>query len=237
MYRIDFKNMIQINIKTQEKRKILRKVHFRRLLSKNSPNYKEAAEYFHNSLGANADHYQIDSIEMILNPTLWQLYCVYLNGLQTKTPDPLINSNGTSSNNVTTVFSQSFERRWLFHGTKTDRVPKIIQNGFNRSFNECSHYGRGCYFARHAIQACNKRYSCPEPITGNRYIFLCRVAVGYYCKGHHSKALIPPTKRHDPSETFDTTVDTIENPSVFVTYHDAQAYPEYFISFKYSGYA
>jgi hypothetical protein len=33
-------------------------------------------------------------------------------------------------------------------------------------------------------------------------------------------------------ELFDTTVDTVHKPSIFVAYHDAQAYPEYLISFK-----
>ena len=33
-------------------------------------------------------------------------------------------------------------------------------------------------------------------------------------------------------ELFDTTVDTITNPSILVAYHDAQAYPEYLVSFK-----
>ena len=33
-------------------------------------------------------------------------------------------------------------------------------------------------------------------------------------------------------ELFDTTVDTVTNPSILVAYHDAQAYPEYLVSFK-----
>lgn len=31
---------------------------------------------------------------------------------------------------------------------------------------------------------------------------------------------------------YDTTVDALTNPSIYVTYHDAQAYPEYLITFR-----
>ena len=64
----------------------------------------------------------------------------------------------------------------------------------------------------------------------------CRVAVGEYCKGKKD-ALIPDPRRARSSVLFDSTVgllrgDTMASPSIYVTYHDAQAYPEYLISFK-----
>jgi hypothetical protein len=31
---------------------------------------------------------------------------------------------------------------------------------------------------------------------------------------------------------FDTTVNNVANPSIYVTYHDAQSYPEYLITFR-----
>ena len=38
---------------------------------------------------------------------------------------------------------------------------------------------------------------------------------------------------HDPTnELCDSTVDDVSNPSIFVTYHDAQPYAEYLIKFK-----
>jgi poly [ADP-ribose] polymerase 10/14/15 len=36
-------------------------------------------------------------------------------------------------------------------------------------------------------------------------------------------------------ELFDTTVDSTGSPSIFVAYHDAQAYPEYLVSFSQGG--
>ena len=43
-------------------------------------------------------------------------------------------------------------RCWLFHGCPGDIVPKILQQGFNRSFcgKNATFYGKGVYFARDA---------------------------------------------------------------------------------------
>ena len=35
--------------------------------------------------------------------------------------------------------------------------------------------------------------------------------------------------------SYDSTVNDVNNPEIFVTYHDAQAYPEYLIRFTQSG--
>jgi poly [ADP-ribose] polymerase 10/14/15 len=61
-------------------------------------------------------------------------------------------------------------------------------------------------------------------------MFLCRVAVGDWCKGQEGQ-LTPDPKPHNHLELFDSTVDNVTNPSIFVVYHDAQAYPEYLVSF------
>ena len=33
-------------------------------------------------------------------------------------------------------------------------------------------------------------------------------------------------------QLYDSTVNNVGNPQIFVTYHDAQAYPEYLVRFK-----
>jgi len=33
-------------------------------------------------------------------------------------------------------------------------------------------------------------------------------------------------------QLYDTTVNDVKSPGIFVTYHDAQAYPEYLVKFK-----
>mmetsp|Transcript_159479 Transcript_159479/g.282633 ORF Transcript_159479/g.282633 Transcript_159479/m.282633 type:complete len:135 (+) Transcript_159479:1-405(+) len=122
------------------------------------------------------------------------------------------------------------EYTWLFHGTREDVVSKIIQQGFNRTF--CGHnatwYGLGVYFARDAKYSTNKIYSAPDK-QGVQRMFLVRVAVGDYCQGIKD-AKVPKEKAKNV--LYDTTVNDEADPSIYVTYHDAQAYPEYLVFFK-----
>lgn len=123
-----------------------------------------------------------------------------------------------------------FERVWLFHGTDEQTVPKIVQQGFNRSFcgKNATLYGKGVYFARDAAYSSSTTYSRPNS-RGIQHMFLCRVTVGEYCRGRNG-ALAPEVRKGH--QLYDTTVDDTRNPSIYVTYHDAQAYPEYLIKFK-----
>jgi poly [ADP-ribose] polymerase 10/14/15 len=133
---------------------------------------------------------------------------------------------------VNNVDPESIERRWLFHGTTAEVVPKIEKQGFNRSFagrNEVA-FGRGVYFARDSQYSSHPTYSEPDK-NSIQYMFLCRVAVGDWCKGVNEQ-LTPNSKPNNPFELFDSTVDNASNPSIFVIYHDSQAYPEYLLSFK-----
>ena len=58
-----------------------------------------------------------------------------------------------------------------------------------------------------------------------------RVVVGEYCKGK-TDARTPDVRNPATNELYDSTVDNTNNPSIFVTYHDAQPYAEYLIKFK-----
>ena len=60
-------------------------------------------------------------------------------------------------------------------------------------------------------------------------MFLVRVVVGEYCRGKRDQ-LVPDVR--SGSQLYDTTVDNMGNPSIFVTYNDAQAYPEYLVGFS-----
>jgi hypothetical protein len=54
-------------------------------------------------------------------------------------------------------------------------------------------------------------------------MFACRVAAGDWCFGNNGQ-LTPDVKQGN--DLFDCTVDNINDPSIVVVYHDAQAYPE-----------
>jgi len=123
-----------------------------------------------------------------------------------------------------------YERR-LFHGCPADMVSKIVQQGFNRSFTGATSgrasFGKGVYFARDARTSMWPEYSPPDA-NGVQHVFLVRVVVGEFCKGKKD-ALTPAVRRGN--QLYDSTVDDVDNPSIFVTYNDSQAYPDILIKF------
>ena len=122
----------------------------------------------------------------------------------------------------------------MFHGCGPDVVDKILQQGFNRSFcgKNATFYGKGVYFARDASYSTYPLYS-PADGRGLQTIFAVRVVVGAWSKGVKD-ALTPEVRDAAKNPLYDSTVDTDpgKEPSIYVTYHDAQAYPEYLIKFS-----
>jgi poly [ADP-ribose] polymerase 10/14/15 len=169
---------------------------------------------------------QVISVDRVQNMTLWQSYAVKRQTLLTHV-DTKTGPGASVADQLKMV-----ERAWLFHGTTEEIVPKILQQGFNRSFcgRNATMYGKGVYFARDASYSAHRNYSLPDA-SGTQRMFLCRVAVGDYCRGVKD-ALTPAIKDAAKHTLYDTTVDNEKDPSIFVTYHDASAYPEYLVMFK-----
>ena len=89
-------------------------------------------------------------------------------------------------------------------------------------------YGKGVYFARDSSYSAHPTYSRPDS-SGFQHMFLCRVVVGEYCQGARD-ALTPSVR--SGNMLYDSTVDNVSSPSMYITYHDSQAYPEYLVKFK-----
>ncbi len=157
----------------------------------------EVAAFFISSLG---DRFSIVRVERIQNLGQWGLY-------QAKKRE--MEHRG----------DQGHQEMRLFHGTDEATVPKIISTAFNRSYcgKNMTAYGQGVYFARDASYSAGDTYSRPNK-QGEKHIFFCRVLVGAYARGESSMR-VPPAKA---SGLFDSTVDNIDSPSIFVIYHDAQ---------------
>lgn len=87
--------------------------------------------------------------------------------------------------------------------------------------------GYGTYFAVDAS------YSVYHSLTtlnhnGKKFVYVCRVLTGEYTLGRED--FIEPPRIG--SRQFDSVVDNVINPSMFVIFHDAQAYPEYLITLR-----
>jgi len=168
---------------------------------------------------------KVVKVERIQNLSLWQSYAVKRQIMDLRDADKTV---------------ADLERAWLFHGTNTETVPKIVQQGFNRTFagTHATFYGKGVYFARDAAYSSGKTYAAPDA-KGQQRMFMCRVLVGQFCQGKKDAPV--PDVREDRDAAhhilYDSTVDDMTQPSIFVTYHDAQAYPEYLVTFSCGGQA
>uniref|UniRef100_A0A674CPF9 PARP catalytic domain-containing protein n=1 Tax=Salmo trutta TaxID=8032 RepID=A0A674CPF9_SALTR len=62
-------------------------------------------------------------------------------------------------------------------------------------------------------------------------MFVCRVLVGDYTEGN-SSYVRPPPKETGGSIFYDSCVDNIKDPKVFVVFEKYQVYPEYLIEYS-----
>ncbi|XP_041362355.1 protein mono-ADP-ribosyltransferase PARP15-like [Gigantopelta aegis] len=176
--------------------------------------YREVAEL----LKETASHdYRIKKIERIHNRALYLQYNV---------------KRWQFSRRKTDLPDESIERR-LWHGTTADAVTSINYHGFNRSYcgkNE-SRFGQGVYFAVPSRFALDPRYS-RRGQSGLKHVYLAQVLVGRYAKGNRETRVPPPIDKNNPQLLFDSTVNDVQNPTIFVIYNDTQAYPQYLITLK-----
>jgi poly [ADP-ribose] polymerase 10/14/15 len=205
------------------------------IIPKGSFEYNTVESYFYRTMGNKKSSISIVKIERINNQSLLDTYIAKFKTMKKRDiehPYHRINNHNTTSNNGRNSTEPEIERRWLFHGTKYDAISKIIKQGFNRSFagQNAVSYGRGVYFARDAYYSSDERFAVPDSYEV-QHVFLCRVAVGDWCLGTKNQ-VTPDIKPYDDREVFDSTVDDIQNPKIFVVYHDCQAYPDYLISFR-----
>ncbi|XP_053199088.1 protein mono-ADP-ribosyltransferase PARP14-like [Scomber japonicus] len=121
----------------------------------------------------------------------------------------------------------------LYHGTTQDNCDSIMKTGFNRRFagQNATAYGLGTYFAVHASYSAHPTYSKPAT-DGTQLMFVARVLTGIYTQGRSDMRVPPPLNDQQPHERYDSVVDKMDNPSMYVVFHDNQAYPDYLITFK-----
>lgn len=112
------------------------------------------------------------------------------------------------------------EEKMLYHGTNESIVNLIIQNGFDPKKNTRSLYGKGSYFAKNASYS--RDYS-PPASDGISFMLLCSVLVGNV--GRYGKDQMIDTTMHDNS------VDSIQDPTIYVTPYRCGAIPRYLIAF------
>ncbi|XP_047241286.1 protein mono-ADP-ribosyltransferase PARP14-like [Girardinichthys multiradiatus] len=118
----------------------------------------------------------------------------------------------------------------LYHGTSQENLDSIKTKGFNRSFSgkHATLYGHGTYFAVNASYSVS--YSNPAA-DGTQTMFVARVLTGRYTPGRSDMRVPPPRNSQQPYDRYDSLVDRMDNPAIFIVFHDSQAYPDYLITF------
>ena len=80
------------------------------------------------------------------------------------------------------------------------------------------------------------RAAAPPPTDGSwagRFLLVARVAVGDWHEGLSSTLV--PDRKPGSANRYHSTVNCMASPSIFVAYHDAQALPEYLVTFREPG--
>ncbi|KAL7848452.1 hypothetical protein AOLI_G00231700 [Acnodon oligacanthus] len=177
-------------------------------LQQGSPEYTDVEKEFRKT----GLTHQVLNIERVQNSTLWKNYEIQKKHFEEK---------NRHKNN----------EKKLFHGTGPDNIDKINHQGFNRSYAGMhgAMYGNGVYFAVDPSYSA-RGYSKPDP-QGHKRMYLARVLVGDYTTGK-SGLISPPSKNSTETDLYDSVTDNQQNPSMFVIFHDVQAYPEYLITFQ-----
>ena len=132
------------------------------------------------------------------------------------------------------LYQQQVNEKKLFHGTSPENVEAICEKNFDPRLhckNKRLELGQGTYFAVNAV--CSHAYAKRDSDLF-QYMFLTKVLVGFYTKGH-------PSYRGPPLKDFgnvgihlyDSCADEIANPTIFVIFDSNHFYPEYIIKYLY----
>ncbi|PVD35547.1 hypothetical protein C0Q70_02510 [Pomacea canaliculata] len=179
-----------------------------------SPEYAAVQRQFFSTMKAR--QHEIMHMFRVQNPGLWDKYCSARRAMTPKGQAP-----------------KEVEERQLFHGTPTLQAARgICANSFDfrrSGENVGARWGKGAYFSTTA-KFSHSYTRAHTTLTGDslRFMFLGRILVGQYTLGHPSYTK-PPER--DRLKLYDSCVNDVSNPAIFVIFDLAQSYPEYLIQY------
>ncbi|XP_052771698.1 protein mono-ADP-ribosyltransferase PARP14-like [Mya arenaria] len=174
--------------------------------------YTDLSGRFHASSGGG---YTIHSIEKVQNKSLWLQYEAKKKQLEGQNPA------GTKN------------EQFLWHGTSEDTVDSVNAHGFNRSYcgKNATAFGDGVYFAVNANYSCSDTYSRPGA-QGLKKMYYCAVLTGEFILGKSGMRVQPPKTNAGKNALYDSVVNNVAGPAMYIIFNDTQAYPLYIITFK-----
>ncbi|XP_056373926.1 protein mono-ADP-ribosyltransferase PARP12-like isoform X2 [Hyla sarda] len=159
--------------------------------------------------------YMVRKLWRLQNPSLWQVF------QWQKEQMKKINQG------------QKVNEKRLFHSTEDKNIDAICYQNFD--WRLCgahgNRYGEGSYFARDASYS----HEFSTLLSGLQFkkirmMFVARVLVGDYTTGNPLMKR-PPEKPGNSLRYYDSCVDNMYNPSIFVVFEKHQVYPEYLLEY------
>ncbi|XP_028602880.2 protein mono-ADP-ribosyltransferase PARP12-like isoform X1 [Podarcis muralis] len=176
-------------------------------ISDSAEEYNEIKELFQKTM----EGYVIHRLQRIQNPSLWQVFQWQ--------KEQMKKMNG----------GDKVGERLLFHGTSKRHLHDIC--GQNFDWRICgTHgtlYGKGSYFARDASYS----HAYCQSDTHIRSMFVAKVLVGDYVQGNPAY-LRPPSRSNQSNNFYDSCVDNVLDPSIFVIFEKYQIYPAYIFEYQ-----
>ncbi|XP_039603036.1 protein mono-ADP-ribosyltransferase TIPARP-like [Polypterus senegalus] len=183
-------------------------------LAVEDPAYRTVYQHFHKTM--TESQYIILSIARVQNHFLWDKYKRKKEYMFRKmSPQEKLRNE-----------------RHLFHGTSQCAIDAICKHNFDPrlSGKHATVYGQGSYFARYASYS--HRYAQPSQ-NGEHYVFLSKVLVGKSVVGKPDMRRPPPVHLDNPtSDLYDSCVDKLTDPSIYVIFENDQCYPYFLIKYK-----
>lgn len=173
-----------------------------------------------------------------MNPAMWEHLTIARierveNGMQEDgNAEPYFRALQRGIENQGIKFKPGLHTRWAFHGSSA--VEDIVSNpisGFQPLMSgsrASALWGPGTYFARDAKYVYDGGF-CNMMPDGSRQILLCLVMTGMSCLGDPTHPGVLPVRhgRH----RYNSSVDSLSNPEIWVTQNPGAAYPAYVITF------
>ncbi|CAE8742774.1 unnamed protein product [Polarella glacialis] len=173
-----------------------------------------------------------------MNPGAWEQISIYKierveNGMQEDgSAEPYYKALQRGIENQGAPFVPGLHTRWVFHGSSA--VESIVTNpisGFQPLMSgsrAAALWGPGTYFARDAKYVYDGGF-CSTAVDGSKQILMCLLMNGFTCLGDPThKGMLPQRQgRH----RYNSSVDSVANPEIFVTQSPGAAYPAYVITF------
>lgn len=133
-------------------------------------------------------------------------------------------------------FEPGTHTSWAFHGAQPDAIESIISNplaGFQplaSGSRNSNVWGSGTYFARDAKYVAEGGFCGQPQPDGTRRMLMCLLMTGMPCLGDPAHKGVLPF-RNKPHR-YNSTVDSLSSPEIFIVQHAGGALPGYLITFR-----